>query len=46
MTWGFGIFILGWIVQSVVAFGFPYSPGGRECAESCGVAATGKQCFH
>ena len=24
---GFVIFILGWIIQSVVAFGYPFTPG-------------------
>ena len=27
---GFVIFILGWIIQSVVAFGYPFTPGAPQ----------------
>lgn len=32
---GFVIFILGWIIQSTIAFGFPYTPGARQSSKIC-----------
>lgn len=32
---GFVVFLVGWIVQAVVVFGFPYVPGAARRRAAC-----------